>query len=101
MKPPRIITVFGSGLPKPGDSHYAQARLLGAELAARGFVICTGGYAGVMEAASRGAKRAGGRTIGITAALFSSRANRWVDKEIRMEQWRDRLFELVRRGDGY
>ena len=101
MKTGRIVTVFGSGQPKPGDSHYAEARALGAELARRGFVVCTGGYGGVMEAVSRGAKEAGGRTIGVTAAVFSSRANRWVDKEDRVETWRDRLFELVERGQGY
>lgn len=101
MKTPKIVTVFGSGLPKPGDAHYAEARVLGAELARRGFVVCTGGYGGVMEAASRGAKEAGGRTIGVTAAMFGRRANRWVDKEIRVKEWRDRLFELVERGQGY
>lgn len=101
MKTGRVITVFGSGLPKPGDAHYAEARALGAELARRGFVVCTGGYGGVMEAASRGAKKAGGRTIGVTAEFFKSRANKWVDEEIRVKEWRDRLFELIDRADGY
>jgi hypothetical protein len=101
MKTGKIVTVFGSGLPKPGDAHYAEARALGAELARRGFVVCTGGYGGVMEAVSRGAKEAGGRTIGVTAAVFGRRANRWVDKEVRVKEWRDRLFELVERGQGY
>lgn len=101
MKTGKIVTVFGSGLPKPGDAHYAEARMLGGELARRGFVVCTGGYGGVMEAVSRGAKEAGGRTIGVTAAVFTTRANRWVDKEVRVKEWRDRLFELVDRPDGY
>lgn len=97
----RILTVFGSGLPKVGDRHYAEARRLGSNLALRGFMVCTGGYGGVMEAVSRGAKEAGGRTIGVTAAEFKSRANKWVDKEIRVRRWRERLFELVERGEGY
>lgn len=101
MKRAKVIAVFGSGLPKPGDSHYLEARILGAELAARGFIVCTGGYAGVMEAASRGSKEVGGRTIGITAVVFPARANKWVDKEIRVKQWRDRLFALIDRADGY
>ena len=84
MKRATVISVFGSGLPRLGDSRYAEARRLGAELAMRGFVICTGGYGGVMEAASRGAKEAGGRTIGVTAEFFPSRANKWVDEEIRV-----------------
>jgi len=101
MKTGKIVTVSGSGLPKPGDSHYAEARALGAELATRGFVVCTGGYGGVMEAASRGAKEAGGRTIGVTAVVFTTRANKWIDKEVRVKEWGDRLFELVDRGQGY
>src|ERR1700726_4572962 len=96
-----IITVFGSSRPRPGESDYEEARILGGELARRGFQVCSGGYAGVMEAVSRGAKQAGGRTIGITAKSFSSRANEWIDKEVRVANWRDRLFELVKRGHGY
>ena len=98
---PKIITVFGSSRPRFGDPHYAEARVLGAELAGKGFLVCSGGYAGVMEAVSRGAKEAGGRTLGVTAAFFRSRANRWVDEEIRVKNWHDRLWELVRRGHGY
>ena len=65
-----IITVFGSSRPHAGESDYEEARVLGGELASRGFQVCSGGYSGVMEAVSRGAKEAGGRTIAITAALI-------------------------------
>lgn len=98
----KIITIFGSSRPREGDLQYSTAHSLGSELAAKGFVVCSGGYGGVMEAASRGAKEAGGETLGITASFFRrSRKNRWIDKEIRMTTWRDRLFELVKRGHGY
>jgi uncharacterized protein (TIGR00725 family) len=97
----QVITVFGSSRPKDGHPGYEEARSLGAALAAKGFVVCSGGYGGVMEAVSRGAKESGGHTIGVTAKLFRSRANDWVDKEIRKKTWQDRLFELIRRGDGY
>jgi len=97
----RVITVFGSSRPREGDPSYAEARELGWALAAKGFLICTGGYGGVMEAVSHGAKDAGGQTLGVTAKVFRARANRWVDKEIRVGTWRDRLFELIRRGSGY
>ena len=95
------ITAFGSSRPRPGHADYEEARLLGSELAQRGFVICTGGYGGVMEAVSRGAKEAGGRTLAITAEFFAAAANRWVDEEFRVGTWQERLFELIRRGDGY
>jgi uncharacterized protein (TIGR00730 family) len=101
MKSPAIITVFGSARPREGDAHYNEARDLGAALAAKGFTVCTGGYAGVMEAVSRGAKEAGGRTLGVTAKFFRPRANPWIDEEIRVSTWQDRLFELVRQGRGY
>jgi hypothetical protein len=97
----KICTVFGSSRPVEGDADYAEARELGWALAEKGFVVCSGGYGGVMEAVSRGAKDAGGRTLGITAEFFDARANRWVDEEIRVGTWEERLFELIRRGDCY
>jgi uncharacterized protein (TIGR00730 family) len=97
----KVITVFGSSRPRPGDAHYDLAVELGAALASAGFAVCSGGYAGVMEAVSRGAKQAGGKTMAVTARFFSAQANQWVDQEIRVETWQDRLFELIRRGEGY
>ena len=97
----KIITVFGSSRPRSGDAQYSAANALGAALAAQGFTVCSGGYAGVMEAVSRGAKEAGGHTLGVTASFFRARVNRWVDEEIRVTTWQERLFELVKRGRGY
>ena len=97
----RIVTVFGSSRVRPGDSQYAEARALGAQLAAKGFRVCSGGYGGVMEAVSRGAKEAGGQTLAVTAEFFRSTANEWVDEQVRVKTWHERLFELVKRGDGY
>src|SRR5579859_4466181 len=96
-----IITVFGSSRPRPGESDYEEARILGGELARRGFQVCSGGYEGVMEAASRGAKEAEGRTIAITSTFFRTRANAWVDEEHAASTWQERLFELIRFGEGY
>jgi uncharacterized protein (TIGR00730 family) len=97
----KIVTVFGSSRPRAGDDQYAQAHALGAALAAHGFTVCSGGYGGVMEAVSRGAKEAGGRTLAVTARFFRSSANEWIDEEVRVATWQDRLFELVKRGHGY
>jgi uncharacterized protein (TIGR00730 family) len=96
-----VVTVFGSSRPREGDAHYEQARELGRLLAARGFLVCSGGYGGVMEAVSRGAKEAHGRTLAVTAEFFAASANAWVDEEIRVRTWEERLFELIRRGEGY
>lgn len=97
----KIIAVFGSSRPEAGHVDYEEARVLGAALARRGFAICTGGYGGVMEAASRGAKEAGGKTYGITAEFFSRKVNEWVDVEVRKKTWQERLFALIEMGDGF
>jgi len=81
----KVITVFGSSRPRAGDLHYDEARSLGGALAAEGWIVCSGGYGGVMEAVSRGAKEAGGKTLAITAEFFSNRANRWIDEEVRVK----------------
>ena len=97
-----IVTVFGSSRPREGSPDYEEARVLGRALAKHGFTVCSGGYAGVMEAVSRGAKEAGGKTYGVTASFFkSSKLNRWVDVEVRKETWEERLFELIRMGNGF
>jgi predicted Rossmann-fold nucleotide-binding protein len=54
----KIITVFGSSRPAEGHADYIEALELGRALAAAGFGVCTGGYSGVMEAVSRGAREA-------------------------------------------
>ncbi len=97
----KIVTVFGASRPREGDWHYRQAYALGVALAQKGLVVCSGGYGGAMEAVSRGAKQAGGRTLAVTAQSFQRRANRWVDQEVRVKTWKARLFELIRRGRGY
>src|SRR5438105_4087745 len=97
----KIITVFGSSRPQEGHADYAEAVELGRALADAGFAVCTGGYGGVMEGVSRGAREAGGRVLAVTSSFFASRANRWVTDEMRTATWQERLFELVRLGDGY
>jgi uncharacterized protein (TIGR00725 family) len=95
------VTVFGSSRPREGDADYEEARLLGRALAESGYSVCSGGYGGVMEAVSRGAKEGGGKTYGITAEFFKSQVNRWIDTEVRVKTWQERLFELIRVADGF
>ena len=101
MTEEKIITVFGSSRPEQGTADYEEARELGQALARRGFALCTGGYGGVMEGASRGAKDAGGKTYGVTAEFFPRGANAWVDVEVRKKTWQERLFSLIEMGDGF
>lgn len=98
------IAVFGSSLPREGTKPYEDARAVGYALAEAGFTVVTGGYRGVMEAASRGAKEAGGTTIGVTTNYFAVRnikANPYVDNEITVPTYTDRLVKLISMSDGY
>jgi uncharacterized protein (TIGR00730 family) len=102
MKKEMTVSVFGSSRPRENDSEYAEARELGRVLAKKGLAICTGAYAGTMEAVSRGAKEAGGKTYGVTADFFpAAKANAWIDVEVRVKTWQERLFEIIRLGDGF
>lgn len=102
MEKELIVTVFGSSRPRENDAEYGEARLLGRLLAEKGFAVCSGAYGGTMEAVSRGAKDAGGKTYGVTADAFATaKANAWVDVEVRVATWQERLFELIRLADGF
>ena len=57
----KTISVFGSSRVNPGDEDYEAAVAVGAALAQAGYAVMTGGYSGIMEAASKGANEAGGR----------------------------------------
>ncbi len=102
---PRTISVFGSSAPKPGSADYEAARTVGRLLANAGFVVQTGGYSGIMAAASQGASEAGGHVIGVTSAQIESfrpmPANRWVKEEVKCESLRERLMYLVDNSHGF
>jgi uncharacterized protein (TIGR00730 family) len=97
----RIISVFGSSSPKPDSADYEEARDLGARLAQAGFAVCSGGYYGVMEAVSRGAREAGGHAIGLTSPFYRLQPNPYLNEQVEIERWQDRLFSLIEKGDGY
>jgi len=76
----KIIGVIGGSLVDP--EIYELARAVGQKIAREGFTLVTGGRTGVMEAASRGAKEAGGLVIGILPGDSSTEANPYVDVPI-------------------
>ncbi|MDD5085711.1 MAG: LOG family protein [Candidatus Omnitrophica bacterium] len=97
----KAIAVFGSSQIKEDSHAYKEARELGFLLAKNGITVINGGYRGVMEASSRGAEEAGGRSIGVTVATFPSKANSYLTEEIKMTGWKDRVFKLMDLADGY
>ena len=100
----KLITIFGPGECRPESQLYQDAERLGNLLAESGFGIVNGGYEGVMEAVSGGARSAGGGVIGVTAEVYFARgreANEFITKEITVKSAVDRLMELLDLADAY
>ena len=99
----RSVAVFGSSEPMPGAPLYETARRVGTLLAEHGLEVVNGGYGGVMEGASRGAREAGGRVVGITTLAFQQRAggNRFLSEEISEPDLLMRTRTLLDRPQGF
>jgi uncharacterized protein (TIGR00730 family) len=91
------VTVFGSARFQEGHPYYGLARAVGAELARAGFTVMTGGGPGVMEAANRGAREAGGRSVGCNIELpQEQRPNPYLDRFITFRHFFVRKVMLVK-----
>ncbi|HZE72340.1 MAG TPA: LOG family protein [Pyrinomonadaceae bacterium] len=99
--PERIVTIFGGSKSREQDPEYADARRVGQLLAEAGYTICTGGYLGVMEAASRGAREAGGRVLGIVMNQFRAEPNRYLTDKVATPHFYERLQRLITRSVGF
>jgi len=97
----KIVTIFGGAKCTANSSEYIEAKTLGSRLAEAGFTICTGGYLGVMEAASRGAREKGGRVLGIVMNQFKSEPNRFLTDKVATDHFYDRLQNLITRSVGF
>ena len=100
----KLITIFGPSECTPETALYQTVERLGALLAEAGFAVVNGGYAGVMEAVSKGAHSAGGGVIGVTAEVYFARgkeANEFLTKEIKVKSANDQLMELIDLADAY
>lgn len=97
----KIVTIFGGSKCTADSAEYKDARELGGRLAEAGFTICTGGYLGVMEAASRGAREKGGRVFGIVMNQFKSEPNRYLTDKVATDHFYDRLQNLIMRSVGF
>ena len=91
------VTVFGSSRIKLDDPHYELARKMGAAIAQLGFTVMTGGGPGIMEAANRGAKEVGGRSVGCNIELpFEQVSNMYIDRCVRLHYFFVREALLVK-----
>ncbi len=91
------VTVFGSARFPEEHRYYKLARELGRRLAEEGFTVMTGGGPGIMEAANRGARDAGGLSIGCNIELPSEQElNPYVDRFVEFEHFFVRKVMLVK-----
>ncbi|MEP7014776.1 MAG: TIGR00730 family Rossman fold protein [Verrucomicrobiota bacterium] len=91
------VTVFGSARIKENDPAYELARKMGAAITRLGFTVMTGGGPGIMEAANRGAKEAGGRSVGCNIELpFEQAPNGYLDRCVRMHYFFVRKMLLLK-----
>ena len=96
------VTVFGSARLADGHPYYDLARTAGERLAREGFTVLTGGGPGLMEAANRGAKDAGGRSVGCTILLNEYEApNDYLDQMVSFRYFFIRKVMLVKYSYGF
>lgn len=95
------VTVFGSAFPKEGDKEYETAYEIGKLLAKKGFDVNTGGYAGIMEAVSKGVTENGGKAVGITLNYVKTKPNKFLTEVISCNTLFERITKLIELGDAY
>lgn len=102
IKCDNTVSVFGANDPQPGHDSYELAQAVGRTLAGLGYCVATGGYAGTMEAAAKGAVEAGGKAIGVTCKLWTSKANEYLAEVIETDDLYQRARTLLEIGSsGY
>lgn len=95
-------SIFGSARFDEENEFYQKARQMSQQLAKRGFSIMTGGGPGIMEAANRGAKEAGGQSIGCNIILpHEQYANPYLDVMIEMDHFYVRKVLLLKYSYAY
>ena len=97
MSHPPYIAVVGAGEDREGPCRAAEA--VGRALAEAGAVLVCGGLGGVMEAACRGARSAGGTTVGILPSTNRDHANRYVDVALPTGMGETRNALIIRAAD--
>jgi uncharacterized protein (TIGR00730 family) len=96
------VTIFGSARTREGDPMYAAARTTARCLAAAGFAIITGGGPGIMEAGNRGARDAGGLSIGCNIELPHEQAlNPYVDISVNFRYFYTRKTMFMKYAEGF
>jgi uncharacterized protein (TIGR00730 family) len=96
------VSIFGSARTRPDDPMYEAARRTGARFAEAGYAVITGGGPGIMEAANRGAREAGGLSIGCNIELPHEQAeNPYLDISIEFRYFFVRKTMFVKYAEAF
>ncbi|WP_089211836.1 TIGR00730 family Rossman fold protein [Streptosporangium subroseum] len=99
---PEAVTVFGSARTPPGSPEYEMGVELGRKLSRAGYAVITGGGPGCMEAANRGAREAGGVSVGLGIELpFEQSMNEYVDLGVEFRYFFVRKTMFVKYSCGF
>ena len=80
------VSIFGSARTKESDKYYTLAEDLAYKITQHGYGVITGGGPGIMEAANKGAKRGGGKSVGLNISLpFEEYSNPFIDNDKKID----------------
>jgi len=101
-KLPPAVTIFGSARSKEGEKYYEMAVKLGERLVTEGNAVITGGGPGIMEAANKGALKAGGPSVGLNIELpFEQKLNPYTDVHLNFRYFFVRKVMFIKYAIGY
>lgn len=98
----KLVTVYGSARLKPGSDYYELGVEVGKKLALNGIGVMTGGGPGIMEAANKGAKEAGGCSYGCRINIATEKSqNKYLDCDLKFKYFFTRKYMLARFSIGF
>ncbi|MBX7152512.1 TIGR00730 family Rossman fold protein [bacterium] len=96
------VSIFGSARALRGSKNYQLAETCGRQLVKAGYAVITGGGPGIMEAANKGAKEAGGKSIGLSIELpFEAKSNDYLTSELWFNYFFVRKVMFVKYASGF
>jgi uncharacterized protein (TIGR00730 family) len=97
----KTVTVFGSSKTVEGEDEFNTAYKLGKLLTENDFVICSGGYQGIMNAVSKGASENGSEAIGVIVNGWTAHPSKFLTKVVKCNSLFERILKLIELGDAY